>query len=679
MLKNIDFSSAMKNIKRNIFLLLSAIAALSVFILPSLMALVLIAVIYAIVVAAVALDIVKPVTIAFGKIQVASIFLSIIISYIGLDTFKMMWSQSSKVAELASVFNLTASTFLLLIGVAACILGFYAMYTLSYGIVSLFANFIIKYLPVQEKPEMVANLKRNWYFLISAFAFLCLHINKELGRISGLLIAFLIIFGVCSQISSIVKCYFFNHKVTSIVSFFCAVGICLAEQDDFFRCWGKDGTAYFIGIGLFVIAIPFICFCVIIFWDVFLKIARKYGLFSGIKPIEWVIYAVIFVLLLGTMIFSFVNSEAFYGTMFFDIIYTSDSPMLIRKNAYLTLMHQENDLRQPLFAVFSAPFTGIPFLLSRVFGGSLCIRAILMHGVQIVMMLAANFMLAKTLKLNSLKRICFMVFTACTYTQLLFTLMLEQYIIAYFWLVLCLFMIVENHHSEYIAFCGAGGTLLTSMALLPFMSDKTPLKNFKEWFADIVNCVIGFIICLLAFCRFDVIFSSILRMFYLSGFTKKNIPFIEKIYQYTEFVKNCFAAPDAGVNTTALDHSAWSLDIVVGINLVGVFLLVLSIFSAIWNRDKKSSLLALYWIVFSFIMLVVLGWGAQENGLTLYSLYFGWAFIVLLFQLVEKIEDKLKIKFLIPIITAFTVVALLAINIPAIMEMIDFAITYYPV
>ena len=176
-----------------------------------------------------------------------------------------------------------------------------------------------------------------------------------------------------------------------------------------------------------------------------------------------------------------------------------------------------------------------------------------------------------------------------------------------------------------------------------------------------------------------MIFSSIVRMFYLSGFTKKNIPFIEKIYQYTEFVKNCFSAPDAGVNTTTFDHPAWSLDIVVGINLVGVFLLVLSIFSAIWNRDKKSSLLALYWIVFSFIMLVVLGWGAQENGLTLYSLYFGWAFIVLLFQLVEKIEDKLKIKFLIPITTVCTAGALLAINIPAIMEMIDFAITYYPV
>ena len=74
-----------------------------------------------------------------------------------------------------------------------------------------------------------------------------------------------------------------------------------------------------------------------------------------------------------------------------------------------------------------------------------------------------------------------------------------------------------------------------------------------------------------------------------------------------------------------------------------------------------------------------LGWGTKENGLILYALYFGWAFLVLLFQLIEKVESKLNIKFLVPVVTMIAVAALLTINIPAIIEMVNFAITYYPV
>lgn len=92
-----------------------------------------------------------------------------------------------------------------------------------------------------------------------------------------------------------------------------------------------------------------------------------------------------------------------------------------------------------------------------------------------------------------------------------------------------------------------------------------------------------------------------------------------------------------------------------------------------------SSLLAAGWIVLSIVMLLGLGWGTAENGLILYELYFGWAFLVLLFQLVEKIEDRLNVNFLVPVFSIGSAVILAVINIPAIMEMVYFAITYYPV
>ena len=107
--------------------------------------------------------------------------------------------------------------------------------------------------------------------------------------------------------------------------------------------------------------------------------------------------------------------------------------------------------------------------------------------------------------------------------------------------------------------------------------------------------------------------------------------------------------------------------------------MLLAIVSAVLNRDKKSSLLSAGWVAFSVVMLLGLGWGTQENGLILYALYFGWAFLVLLFQLVEKTEDKLNIKFLVPVFSIGCTVVLAVVNIPAILEIVNFAITYFPV
>ena len=112
---------------------------------------------------------------------------------------------------------------------------------------------------------------------------------------------------------------------------------------------------------------------------------------------------------------------------------------------------------------------------------------------------------------------------------------------------------------------------------------------------------------------------------------------------------------------------------------MGVAILLLVIVSAILNRDKMSSLLAAGWAAFSIVILLILGWGTKENGLILYALYFGWAFLLLLFQLVEKISDKLNMKFLVPVFSIGCAAALAAVNIPAVVEMVNFAIAYFPV
>lgn len=626
--------------------------------------------------------------------KLISTLLTVLIAYMGFDTFNTTWTPSSKVAALAGALGMTTPVLLMIVGAVGCIVGLYAMYVLSCWVISLSVKLMQERLPIQDKAETQVNLKRNWYFPISAMAFFCLSATLTLGSIIGLLIVFLVFVLMSTQISSIWAQCKNSGLVLRGLSLLTAIGVCFAGQSLFDTTWSVSSKIqtleailpitidipYIIGTFGAIAAIPFVYFCVLLFLNCVESVLRESRIFSEIKTAEWIVYGILLIAMLGYMVFSFAQSQAFYGTeLSYDIIYTSDSPSLVKGNVYLALTHPENDLRQPLFAMFAAPFAGIPYLLARVIGASATVQAILVNSVQLLMLFAANFMLAKMLKLNPVKRICFMLLTSCTYTQLLFTLMMEQYIVAYFWLIFCIYLIAEKQQPERIALWGAGGTLLTSMILLPFMSTKSPIKDFKSWFMDMVKYGLEFVALMLVFCRFDVILNLMSRISFLSGFAGKTVTFADKIHQYTEFIGNCFVAPNAGVNATAFDHISWQLNPATGISFTGILIMVLAVISAIWNRDKKSSLLAAGWVGFSVIMLLGLGWGTKENGLILYALYFGWAFLVLLFQLVEKIENKLTIKFLIPVVTMVAVIALLVINIPAILEMVNFAITYYPV
>lgn len=544
-------------------------------------------------------------------------------------------------------------------------------------------------LPKHRKAEMAANLKRNWYFPISAIAFFLLYADLTVDYLIGLLMAFAASLWAASQVSSFSAVAKRNPLSLRFIAFFTSLGICWTGKVCFFAYWNVSAVVQELEK---VIPVPvdtisrlgalsatvFVYICVLMLWSEMIRIFSENRTFFHVTVAEGVVYGVLIVMSLTLVVTSFAQSQAFYGTNYgFDVIYTSDSARVVQENAYLTLIHEENDLRQPLFAVFAAPFAGIPYLVSILFKLPFSVQAMLINIVQVIMLFAANFMLTKMMRLNPVKRICFMLVTSCTYTYMLFTLMMEQYIIAYFWLVFFLHLISEKQRPNRIALWGAGGTLLTSMILLTFMSEKNPIKNFKGWFADMVKYGMEFVAVMLAFCRFDVFFNLSKRATFLRGFVGHSVTMMDKIYQYTAFIRNCFFAPDAGINMNASGLISWQLNTVTGINYLGVVIILLVIVSAVLNRDKQSSRIAACWAVFSAAMLLGLGWGTAENGLILYALYFGWAFLVLLFQLVEKIQNKLNVEFLVPVCSIGCAAVLALVNIPAMMELIRFTITYF--
>ena len=536
------------------------------------------------------------------------------------------------------------------------------------------------------------NLRKNWFFLASALAFLCLHITLTLGYMISIPIALVCAFAVSVTNDSLWLNIRQEENTLIILSVVTTAGICWGSGIEFYDAWKRTSIAMQIeemvrfpvevsgclAILCAVCAGWFILYYVMHFWRGIAKIAAV--VFRGIGRGELVLYcgfAVISILFYSCV---FLKTDAFYGTSFLnDIIYTSDSPSLVRDNVYFSLAHQENDFRQPLFAVFAAPLLAIPYLVGCLLRANPTIQAIALNCGQMVMFTMANIALARLLRLDAIKRVFFIILTSCTYASLLFTLMMEQYIVAYFWLILLVFYICSEKPIERMLFWGTGGTLITGAVLLPALAKKHPIKQFREWFVDTLKYGVEFLVLMFTFGRFQVIWDLGASISYLSRFVGEKVSLTNKVFQYTEFIRNVFAAPQAGLNTTAVDHISWQLYPATSLSWAGIGILALCVISAVWNWKNKSSRLAAFWVAFSVVMLLILGWGTAENGLILYSLYFGWAFLVLLFQLVEKLESTLRIKYLTVVCSIAASAGLLVMNLPAILEMICFAIDYYPV
>jgi len=118
------------------------------------------------------------------------------------------------------------------------------------------------------------------------------------------------------------------------------------------------------------------------------------------------------------------------------------------------------------------------------------------------MLVIANLMLARIINLDTIGRVCFMLFTTVTYTSLLFSVMMEQYIVAYFWLIFVIYSYIEFKKASEISLSSAGGTLLTSLILIPTSYEKGKQNNvgiLRPMVTAIEKSLVGFLILLFAF------------------------------------------------------------------------------------------------------------------------------------------------------------------------------------
>ena len=194
---------------------------------------------------------------------------------------------------------------------------------------------------------------------------------------------------------------------------------------------------------------------------------------------------------------------------------------------------------------------------------------------------------------------------------------------------------------------------------------------------DTIKSVLGFFMLLILCCRLDILIGFTAKYSVYKNFLGFSVSFLERVKQYFEFIHNVFLIPKANVDYTTYEFVSWQLDDINSINFIGVIILGCSIVGFFFNKEKISSRIAIYWIGISMFIFLLFGWGTMENGLILYSLYFGWAFSTLTFQFIEKIKSKYY-NIIIMKIDLLLVGLLFFVNSFGIIKLLNFAKDYYP-
>ena len=558
-------------------------------------------------------------------------------------------------------------------------------------------------LPAHTARDFFHNLIDNWYFPLSALAFFWPQVQwlvePEIWHIS-LVLAVLCMIVVAGELPSLWNATRAHGWFVQTWTFLSTCGILLRGQR--FAYDALAGNARFqalvqessadmarlVSVTLALGGFLFVYICLCWFWSRLGEMLRDCAILCRLKRWEWLLYSLLTLGMIGCMTRIFLATTAFYTNdpSGYDIIYTSDSGALVNHMGYLFITFPENDLRQPLFALFAAPFLAAPYFLGQVLALSLTSQVLLINTVQILMLVLANLLLTRLLDLAPLERAALMLLTSFTYAQMLGILMMEQYIVAYFWLALSLALVANTRTGEQerfhtMALYGAGSTLLTSFFWAPLYSAHSPFRAFRKWLGDMVKCGLGFILLLLAFGRYDVLATLPEKIDSLNKFTGKSVSLGGRVEQYTTFVHDIFLAPAASAGLTGTEpatHISWMHASVDGLNLAGLVIFALALASLVLNRHNRAARMAGCWVLFSIVLLVGLGWGTQENGLILYALYFSWAYILLLFLLLLRLSRYLNARWLLVLFSLIIVALLAGVNIPGILDIVRFGLDYFP-
>jgi hypothetical protein len=375
-----------------------------------------------------------------------------------------------------------------------------------------------------------------------------------------------------------------------------------------------------------------------------------------------------------TSVFSNPNAAADNVWKKVDILYTSDTSSLTEQNVFLNVAASENDIRQPLFGVFAAPFALGASLVSSLLHLPVAYLPLLQI-LQAALLLVSLVLVVRMLGFSGGVKALSLVLLGVLFPTLLFLLNMEQYIFSVFWLILLIWLFVSGEtEGRDVGWIAATGSILISGVSIVLVPNG---KSWKERFQSIAFAVLWFALIALLFGRTAMVMTTAANLQFLLQFAGDKLPFVARLMQYVHFAASCFVAPAAQVFHYDSGMAVYHQLETTGWSIGGFVVLAAAVAGFLLNRKSVFARICAAWVACSFLLLCVLGWGTSENGLVLYTLYFGWAFVSLILLLVDRVFAKVR-----PLqigLLGAGILALCSANAGGIADLIRFGLQYYPV
>jgi hypothetical protein len=419
-----------------------------------------------------------------------------------------------------------------------------------------------------------------------------------------------------------------------------------------------------------------------IFTVIYAVVSRMKGwaaaIYSGSTKLErrYVLFGTLAMAVFVGVVYCF--TEAFYSHEAISDIFTLDSINQIIWGSFSRLDTSENDIRQAMFGLLCMPLALIAKFVSRLlffFPGAYVFA---LQVLNISLMLIAAVLLLRMLDIkDKISKLAFLILYLFTYPVLLYALTIEQYVIPVFMLILTIYVCVYRKRQSVLLPALSGGAILTNFAVAPFATfNRKPLQWIKSLFFTGVTFLVICILCGKLPVLIEAAGSLVSLLERFSGIGGAEIPY-DKFQQFTYFLTNCFVLPDTMITPTPHGNMSIQLAAPTAINWFGVIIGVVAVISAAVNFKRFGAKVCGLWVLFTVFVLYIIGWGSPENGMILYSLYFSWAFFALFFLLIEKLPAKIKIiKY---VIYTTGLAMLIVMNTQGMRDLLNFAVTYYPV
>lgn len=377
--------------------------------------------------------------------------------------------------------------------------------------------------------------------------------------------------------------------------------------------------------------------------------------------------------------FTYLCTQGFFGATVngfrfdFDLIYSADSGYLVGEDVYRNVGATQNDIRQPLFGIFALPFATVAWALSKILfflpNGYLLISQI----IQTVLYLSMLVLLSRMVCRGRVEKILFLLVMCVSFPVIIFVLTAEQYLFAVSWLLLLIY-VQEEPEEQTFAFTAATGSLLTSGLLFPLVTWDRDFKTFVK--KSFLLCG-GFILMLILSGRLTTFLDIPGYIAGYAPYTGVDVDPLYKLRQFVNFAGACLVSPPSGADFTTYSHVSWQMLPVTGWSPVGIAVLVLAVLGAAVSPKDRITKISALWMAFSLLLLGIVGWGTVDNGLTLYTLYFGWAYVAMIFRLTERLLGRWpKVRFL---LLAGAIVGLGLWNFNALKDILEFTTQFFPV